>query len=156
MPTTCIVWNMALLSPLCFANKLAAFCFCGQTQILTPVQHFKPHSFNENHTIFVTLVCNCLWIFMHIRGSFAYMVFWQHILVKCDKLNKSSSVFTVENACGISELMLSFLKYHTYVRVSDYDFTDPYLPDTVKPVYNDDPMGYFSAFWSSSRWPRAT
>ena len=23
---------------------------------------------------------------------------------------------------------------------------------TVKPVYNDRLMGYFSAFWSSSRW----
>ena len=28
--------------------------------------------------------------------------------------------------------------------------------DTVKPVYNDHLMGYFSAFCSSSRWPRAT
>ena len=28
--------------------------------------------------------------------------------------------------------------------------------DTVKPVYNDHLMGYFSAFWSSSMWPRAT
>ena len=28
--------------------------------------------------------------------------------------------------------------------------------NTVKPVYNDHPMGYFSSFWSSSRWPRAT
>ena len=27
---------------------------------------------------------------------------------------------------------------------------------TVKPVYNDHLMGYFSAFWGSSRWPRAT
>ena len=27
---------------------------------------------------------------------------------------------------------------------------------TVKPVYNDHPTGYFSDFWSSSRWPRAT
>ena len=30
------------------------------------------------------------------------------------------------------------------------------LIDTVKPVYNDHLLGYFSAFWSSSRWPRAT
>ena len=29
-------------------------------------------------------------------------------------------------------------------------------PNTVKPVYNDHLMGYLSAFWSSSRWPRAT
>ena len=27
---------------------------------------------------------------------------------------------------------------------------------TVKPVYNDHLMGYFSAFWSSSRWPNLT
>ena len=29
-------------------------------------------------------------------------------------------------------------------------------PHTVKPVYNDHLMEYFSVFWSSSRWPRAT
>ena len=28
--------------------------------------------------------------------------------------------------------------------------------DTMKPVYNDHLIGYLSAFWSSSRWPRAT
>ena len=28
--------------------------------------------------------------------------------------------------------------------------------NTVKPVYNDHLMGYFSAFWCSSRWPWAT
>ena len=27
---------------------------------------------------------------------------------------------------------------------------------TLKPVYNDHLMGYFSTFWSTSRWPRAT
>ena len=27
---------------------------------------------------------------------------------------------------------------------------------TVKPVYSDHLMGYISAFWGSSRWPRAT
>ena len=31
-----------------------------------------------------------------------------------------------------------------------------YRASTVKPVYNDHLMRYFSAFWSSSRWPRAT
>ena len=31
-----------------------------------------------------------------------------------------------------------------------------YSRNTVKPVYNDHLMGYISAFWSSSRWPRAT
>ena len=30
------------------------------------------------------------------------------------------------------------------------------LLHTVKPVYNDHLMGYLSAFWSSSRWPRPT
>ena len=32
----------------------------------------------------------------------------------------------------------------------------PLSTSTVKPVYNDHLMGYFSAFWSSSRWPRDT
>ena len=31
-----------------------------------------------------------------------------------------------------------------------------YVSCTVKPVYNDHLIGFFSAFWSSSRWPRAT
>ena len=31
-----------------------------------------------------------------------------------------------------------------------------YFSRTVKPGYNYHLMGYFSAFWSSSRWPRAT
>ena len=32
-----------------------------------------------------------------------------------------------------------------------------YVTDVpVKPVFNDHLMGYFSAFWCSSRWPRAT
>ena len=35
-------------------------------------------------------------------------------------------------------------------------FNTSQIDDTVKPVYNDHLMGYFSAFWSSSRWPRAT
>ena len=30
------------------------------------------------------------------------------------------------------------------------------IVNTVKPVYNDHLVGYFSAFWSSSRWSRAT
>ena len=30
------------------------------------------------------------------------------------------------------------------------------IMNTMKPVYNDHLMGYFSAFWSSSRWPTAT
>ena len=35
----------------------------------------------------------------------------------------------------------------------DFDQRNVY---TVKPVYNDHLVGYFFAFWSSSRWPRAT
>ena len=40
----------------------------------------------------------------------------------------------------------------------DNDYSSPFVWHwhTVKPVYNDHLMGYFSAFWSSSRWPRAT
>ena len=31
-----------------------------------------------------------------------------------------------------------------------------WLLNAVKPVYNDNLMGHFSAFWSSCRWSRAT
>ena len=39
--------------------------------------------------------------------------------------------------------------------MNPYDY-DTREADAVKPVYNDHLMGYFSAFWSSARWPRAT
>ena len=38
--------------------------------------------------------------------------------------------------------------------INNYYKDDQHI--TVKPVCNDHPMGHFSAFWSSSRWPRAT
>ena len=43
------------------------------------------------------------------------------------------------------------------VRKTHETHVRPLLPETtVKPVYNDHLMGYLSAFWSSTRWPRAT
>ena len=49
---------------------------------------------------------------------------------------------------------------HTWMsnfpRIGFYCNWSPVVIITVKPVYNDHLMGYFSAFWSSSRWPRAT
>ena len=45
------------------------------------------------------------------------------------------------------------LVFEVEVGIAAYVYQKDY---TVKPVYNDHPMGYFSAFWSSSRWPRAT
>ena len=41
-------------------------------------------------------------------------------------------------------------------RVQSYRFCWTSNNCTVKLVYNDHLMGYFSAFWSSSRWPLAT
>ena len=45
-------------------------------------------------------------------------------------------------------------------QVSPYSITTQlcyrHVTYTVKLVYNDHLMGYFFAFWSSSRWPRAT
>ena len=41
-------------------------------------------------------------------------------------------------------------------RVQSYRFCWTSKNCTVKPVYNDHLMGYFPAFWSSSRWPLAT
>ena len=41
-------------------------------------------------------------------------------------------------------------------RFSAKDIQGFSMINTMKPVYNDNLMGYFSAFWSSSRWSRAT
>ena len=45
--------------------------------------------------------------------------------------------------------------YKSFV-LEEYASCDVEYVNTVKPVYNDHLMGYISAFWSSSRWPRAT
>ena len=48
------------------------------------------------------------------------------------------------------------LNSHVLTQVLSYLICPLSMLSTVKPVYNDHLMGYFSAFWSSSRWPRAT
>ena len=48
------------------------------------------------------------------------------------------------------------LMTHWLIRESFSGITSVCDFGTVKPVYNDHPKEYFSAFWSSSRWPRAT
>ena len=47
-------------------------------------------------------------------------------------------------------------RHHAWWRTSYTLAISVLYNGTVKPVYNDHLMGYFSAFWSSSRWPRAT
>ena len=69
-----------------------------------------------------------------------------------------------KNAIYFYMFMYSHFTDHTtdinysFVYKTGYLHIDPYWKhdDTVKPVYNDHLMGYFSAFWNSSRWPRAT
>ena len=48
------------------------------------------------------------------------------------------------------------LQMSWYQRGGVYPVTAMIRQSTVKPVYKDHPIGYFSAFWSSYRWPRAT
>ena len=64
---------------------------------------------------------------------------------------------------GIRRINANWNKKKTHEGIEIYQGTHsvflqypPILANTVKPVYNDHLMGYFSAFWSSSRWPRAT
>ena len=56
-------------------------------------------------------------------------------------------------------LTVSIIRFpvnHTYTSDADDKYDDDRdVTDTVKPVYNDHLMGYFSAFWGPSRWPRA-
>ena len=60
------------------------------------------------------------------------------------KLKVMKSTHTI-----ISTLLMSYILIY-WLRIAGASFT------AVKPVYNDHLMGYFSAFWSSSRRPRAT
>ena len=71
------------------------------------------------------------------------------------------------NSAGVpQQSSISFSYYSIYNMYNPMRFRDtitmalhhsPWLSVyTVKPVYNDHLMGYFSAFYSSSRWPRAT
>ena len=74
--------------------------------------------------------------------------------------------FATDCPCGSGEL--SYTNGHltdrslitlvtSYRQISkDRGWISQFLIYTVKPVYNDHLMGYFSAFWCSSRWPRAT
>ena len=48
------------------------------------------------------------------------------------------------------------LNSHVLTQVLSYLICPLSMLSTVKPVYNDHLMGYFSAFWSSSRRSRAT
>ena len=64
---------------------------------------------------------------------------WRHCYEKLFR-----GIFYIANAHNNAAIKIrseNLLTWHVY---------------TVKPVYNDHLMGYFSAFWSSSRWPRAT
>ena len=51
------------------------------------------------------------------------------------------TIFEAELSCFLRE----YKAMHTW-----------WCHSTVKPVYNDHLVGYFSAFWGSSRWPGAT
>ena len=50
-------------------------------------------------------------------------------------------------------LLFYIIKHHSASTTGTSFATRAGVESTVKPVYNDHLMGYFSAFWSSSRWP---
>ena len=52
--------------------------------------------------------------------------------------------------------ILTELIFVTSIHLEEHPFVYCHHRYTVKPVYNDHLMGYFSVLWSSSRWPRAT
>ena len=59
--------------------------------------------------------------------------------------------FCLQDCSWILNNALCFAKYWKLAWLL-YDWEDI----AMKPVYNDHLVGYFSAFWSCSRWPRAT
>ena len=56
----------------------------------------------------------------------------------------------------VSEDIMWGSPMYDFVNITDVHPRPKATVSTVKPVYNDHLMGYFSAVWSSSRWPMAT
>ena len=65
--------------------------------------------------------------------------------------------FLVSNSTDWNlKLLKPFNLFMSYSTRQKFEMTSGPRINTVKPVYNDQLMGYFSALWSPSRWPRAT
>ena len=82
-----------------------------------------------------------------------------YILSISKNLNRQCSDYKLANLFALHIRYIYFfyisIDLHPQAYTTMYIFM-VHVSNTVKPVYNDHVMGYFSAFWSSSRWPRAT
>ena len=114
-----------------------------------------------------------------IMGTFAF--YWNYsmendnLYVSCRDFDNGSTVVPVRRQELVPHCRQNNCKYHFYQQQFDqinaypksiyagtreWGFPDGFISirtiGTVKPVNNDHLMWYFSASWSSSRWPRAT
>ena len=78
-------------------------------------------------------------------------------------LCSAPSLWLIQNSKGdyyslvLNLVMIRFEAAMTHLFLVDaFYYPVQHKHDTVIPVYNDHKMGYVSAFWSPSRWPRAT
>ena len=130
----------------CTVCKVSMHYFCLQFQM-----HFSSACMDETHMSRRTIVYSEIWLTQEIqlfrftavsneeldtwKGYYKFQT--QMPLPQHDSL-----VYVCMNECHLTETPRNMKRT-----------SNPY---TVKPVYNDHQMGHFSAFWSSSRWPRAT
>ena len=94
-----------------------------------------------------------------IKYKYKYMA-WNLIKYKY-KYKYAVFVFVFANT-NMDHSSVNIFKLQTFItdwlnwNIDPWKELNKYKCNTVKPVYNDHLMGYFSAFWSSSRWSRAT
>ena len=91
-----------------------------------------------------------IWWRHHDLGIFTA----QPIIFMCWDLNgfKQKNHLYLPNWNTSHKYRFLFISHHIVLHV--HGCVIPTSAYTVKPVYNDHLMGYFSGFWSSSRWPR--
>ena len=86
-----------------------------------------------------------MWLLIHINKILVlYQLTWMVLTISCGRQLEISVSTSHELTKKDS------VPWRIYIRIRASIWC------TVKPVYNNHLMGYFSAFWSSSRWPRAT
>ena len=111
------------------------------------------------HFITWQLIPRSSWIFVHIVCSLPRLWFEDFLFI-VSNVQLLNILGSGQNgrlfADGILNELLKNVVIFSFNSHFGFVPKGPLTINTVKPVYNDHLMGYFSAFWSSARWPRAT
>ena len=138
-------------------------CLCTPSDvyfILSIILYMLCHSVNILYLVKYMFYFLNMWISMFFGTFEVYTSIFTPFL-SCyviPSMNRMFSAFCISTATILCETFNSWLTFCTSPNyfVLCYHTHIICRPCTVKPVDNDHLMGNFSAFWGSSRWPRAT